>query len=126
MALNDIKTIKEATRVEKADGYDYSFPKAVITTNTAGNYMNVLLRNTSVSTLVRFGEITNKLGATNINDYVDKLAEAGEYGEKYNPATETLGTSQASSNYEVVSSQALQSIDAKLNDLIFLLKAIAE
>lgn len=79
MAVNDITLIAGVTKIETDVGFVYAFPLEVITTNTSGGFLDRTPRGESVSTTTYFSNITDKLGATNINEYVDALAIGGYF-----------------------------------------------
>ena len=80
---NEITSINGVTKVRRGaeDNYSYDFPRArfEITNNADPNegfYKHFLLNGLEVRT-VKFSEITDKLGATDIEGYVDELANLG-------------------------------------------------
>jgi len=75
MAINDATLVNGVTKIELADGFMYYFPIATIETGTAATSITLTLTVTPFTTNTRtFEQITEQLGASDIEGYVDALA----------------------------------------------------
>lgn len=79
MALHDFVLIEGVTKVETAVGFRYKFPIEIIETNTVGGYFVRSAIGESGTELVYFSDIANKLGASNVEQYVDTLCNRKVY-----------------------------------------------
>lgn len=76
---------------------------------------------------IKFADIADKGGATTMEDYVDNLCRSGIVDPPIIiTANQTLGTSNMQTASEVDTEARLSEIDKKLENIIFLLKAIAK
>lgn len=108
-------------------GFRYSFQQAIIETNSTGNYFTLTPRGESTKRLVRLIEIADTLGASTIDSYVDQLAIRGYYS--FTPVDESsarLGDGSLSTNFEANAIAQLQKQTELLEEILFILKGIAE
>jgi hypothetical protein len=78
----DIENINGVTKWTFADGHMYHFPVAVITTNVSKDSMVVKPKSPAqFETEVEYSELTNNLGAADIEEYVDQLATDGYFND---------------------------------------------
>jgi len=123
-------------------GFEYQFLLAIIRTNTATNSMAISTRGQSDVVYIQFNLIPDTLGATDIEGYVDALAEAGEYSSTSEGQTagnailesingkilapySTNGTGVQTSDYEATTLVLLQAMGDTLETIKFLLQSIA-
>ncbi len=78
MAVNDTTLVNGVTKIETSSGFKYLFPLAKITTITDTEQINVYTKENPVRTSTYlFEDLTEQLGASDAETYVDALAEGG-------------------------------------------------
>ena len=126
MALYDITYINGITKVETDKGFVYHFPLEIIETDTSRGSMKRTQRGQTTAENVQFSHVANKLGAGDIEGYVDRLAEKYSYSYVLKQDTGTLKTGQVSTDFEMSVKYSLGNIEVLLKEVVFLLKGISE
>ncbi len=124
MARYDITQVNGITKEDIGIGFIYHFPLEIIVTHTVNNDMRRTQRGQSDYEYVRFDTIIDNLSTVDIEGYVDALC-TGNYYRDSNEEPETI-TDITLTESELLSTTALANIENKLDQMIFLLKNIAE
>jgi len=128
--------INGVTKIVIEGGFSYLFPIANIITNTANDtitYKYFTVGN-APTLVVPFADITEKYGASDAQAYVDELARIGAFflpnsgssSSSSSATSQAIDLTQLTSLYESLNIELLQAIKKNTDDMVFLLKAIAE
>lgn len=126
-----------ANEIVKINGVDkktenglifYYFPRALITVNPSlASYELRQVINFNHKMTVLYSDITDKLGSSTVETYVDELATQGFFFEVEGTAQTSTSTSLASVDLTSKQSDiALNEIITQLKELNFIIKGIAE
>ena len=90
MAFNDTVDVNGVSKTDIGTGYAYQFGVVVIITNTSANSYIKTYRGQSTSENIGFEQIADKLGATDIEGYVDAMAIRGDFISPPAPALDSI------------------------------------
>jgi hypothetical protein len=125
---NEITKINGVDKKVQNDDIIYYFPKALITVNTVNaSYELRQTLNFSRPITILYADITDKLGSSDTEGYVDALATGGFFFEVASETETNTGTSLSSVDLTTKQSDiALNEIITQLKEIKFYIKAIAE
>ena len=130
--MKSVTIIKGITKVESVRGFVYNFPLQVIETITDDNYLIRRERGNSSYEQIRFVDLDNNLGALDIEGYADLLCEGGYFRDSdsvvpvANEIKDGRGSGETYSDYETETLALAKEQKRQLDQMIFLLKNIAE